>query len=163
MEQRIDLAPNCSLTPATAAAFFASICAFSLTVALLFTWQGFWPVLVCWALEMLGLGLALQSGLRRRFHSQTVLVTDSRISLVTRSPSGEAKQELARHWAKVRLRTPGAGHSPCRLMIESHGRSFEVGHFLTDEEKGRLARRLRVLVGGINESPPLEIDLRLGD
>jgi uncharacterized membrane protein len=158
MEQRIELAPNCSLTPATAAAFFASICAFSGILALLFTWQGFWPVLVCWALEMLGLGLALQSGLRRRFYSQTLLVTESRISLQTRSPAGVKNQEFARHWAKVRLRTPRARRSPCRLMIESRGQAFEVGSFLTDAEKSRLANRLRRLVGAMNESPPLEND-----
>jgi uncharacterized membrane protein len=156
MEQRIELAPNCSLTPATASAFFACVCAFSGSLALLFTWHGFWPVMVCWALEMLGLGLALQSGLRRRFHSQTVLVTESRISLVTRSPAGVAKQEFARHWAKVRLRTPRARRSPCRLMIESRGQAFEVGSFLTDAQKCRLASRLDAMVGGMNESPPLE-------
>jgi uncharacterized membrane protein len=158
MEQRIELAPNCSLTPATAALFFASVCSFSGALALLFTWQGFWPVLVCWALEMLGLALALQSGLRRRLYSQTVLVSDGRISLETRSPAGVAKQEFARHWAKVRLRTPHARRSPCRLMIESHGQAFEVGSFLTDEEKSRLASRLGKLVGGMNESPALEND-----
>jgi uncharacterized membrane protein len=158
MEQRIELAPNCSLTPATAAAFFASICVFSGGLALLFTWQGFWPVLVCWSLEMLGLGLALQAGLRRRFYSQTVLVTESRISLETRSPAGVAIQEFARHWAKVRLRTPRARRSPCRLMIESRGQAFEVGSFLTDAEKSRLASRLSSLVGGMAESPSLDND-----
>jgi len=156
MEQRIELSPNCSLTPATARLFFGSISAFSLAIAILFTVKGFWPVLLCWALEMLGLGLALRAGLQRRFHSQTVLVTDSMISLVTRSPGGEAKQEFARHWARVRLRTPRARRYPNQLLIESRGRSFEVGSFLTDEERCRLADRLRPLVGAMNESPVLE-------
>jgi len=44
------------------------------------------------------------------------------------------------------------------LTIESSGRAFEVGSFLTDEERSVLATRLRNLVGGMNESPPLEID-----
>jgi len=155
MEQRIELAPNCSLTPATAAAFFASICLFSLSVALFCALRGFWPVLLCWGLEMLGLGAALYAGLQRRFYTQTVLVTDTRVSLVTRSPAGEAKQDFARHWTKVRLRTPRARLRPSRLTIESRGRAIEVGGFLTDEERARLAARLGVLVGGMNESPSL--------
>jgi uncharacterized membrane protein len=86
-----------------------------------------------------------------------LLITDSRVSLVTRSRRGEAKQEFARHWTKVRLRSPRTRLYPSRLTIESRGRACEVGSFLTEEERCRLARRLRGLVGGMNESPPLEL------
>ena len=48
--------------------------------------------------------------------------------------------------------------SVSRLTIESHGRAYEVGSFLTEEDRCHLAERLRYLVGGMNESPPLEID-----
>jgi uncharacterized membrane protein len=157
MEQRIELAPNCSLKPAGAWLFFAATCLFSLGFALFFVWQGFWPVLPFWALEMLGLGVALHASMRRRHYTQTVLITDSRISLVTRSRRGEVKQEFARHWAKVRLRSPPRRSGTSRLMIESHGRAYEVGSFLTDEERCRLAERLGRLVGGMNESPSLEV------
>jgi uncharacterized membrane protein len=77
---------------------------------------------------------------------------------VTLSRRGTQKQEFARHWAKVRLRSPPRRHSTSRLTIESHGRAYEVGSFLTEEDRCRLAQRLRYLVGGMNESPPLEID-----
>jgi uncharacterized membrane protein len=162
MEQRIELAPNCSLKPAGAMLFFGATCLFSLAFALVFVFQGFWPVLPFWALEMLALGLALKASMRRGKYTQTVLITDSRISLVTLSRRGAQKQEFARHWAKVRLRSPPRRHSTSRLTIESHGQACEVGSFLTEEERCRLAERLRYLVGGMNESPPLEID-RKGD
>jgi uncharacterized membrane protein len=109
-----------------------------------------------WALEMAAFGLALSANVRRRLYTQTVLITDSQISLVTRSRRGEAKQEFARHWTKVRLRTPRTRLYPSRLTIESRGRACEVGNFLTEEERCHLAERLRGLVGGMNESPPLE-------
>ncbi len=155
MEQRIELKPNCSLTPPAAKLFFGCTCLFSLAFTLFFVLHGFWPVLPFWALEMLALGLALNASMGRRRNTQTVLITDSVISLVTRSRRGEAKQEFARHWAKVRLRSPRTRLYPSRLMIESRGRAFEVGSFLTEEERSRLAKRLRHLVGGMNESPPL--------
>jgi uncharacterized membrane protein len=162
MEQRIELAPNCSLKPAGALVFFASICLFSLIFALAFVLQGFWPVLPFWALEMLALGLALRASMRRGKYTQTVLITDSQISLVTHSRRGTQKQEFARHWAKVRLRSPPRRHGTSRLTIESRGQAFEIGSFLTEEDRCRLAERLRYLVGGMNESPPLEI-ANIGD
>jgi uncharacterized membrane protein len=158
MEQRIELAPNCSLTTAGAKLFFGSTCLFSLAFCMIFVVLGFWPVLPFWALEMGALGLALNASMQRRRYTQTVTITDSQISLVTRTRRGEAKQEFARHWTKVRLRSPSARHHPSRLMIESRGRAFEVCSFLTEEERCSLAKRLRNLVGGMNESPPLEID-----
>jgi uncharacterized membrane protein len=162
MEQRIELKPNCSLKPAGAVLFFASICLFSLAFALFFTLRGFWPVMPFWAMEMLMLGLALGASMRRARYTQTVLITEARISLVTRSRHGVAKQDFARHWAKVRLRSPPRRHGVSRLTIESHGRACEVGSFLTEEDRCLLAQRLRHLVGGMNESPPLEI-ANIGD
>jgi uncharacterized membrane protein len=156
MEQRIELAPNCSLSPTRAKFFFGATCLFSLAFAMIFVIQGFWPVLPFWALEMGALGLALHLSMRRRLYTQTVLITESRVSLTTRSRRGEAKQEFARHWTKVRLASPRTRLYPSRLTIESRGRAFEVGSFLTEEDRCRLAERLRDLVGGMNESPPLE-------
>lgn len=162
MEQRIELAPNCSLKPAGAMLFFISTCLFSLGFALFFVFQGFWPVLPFWAIEMLALGLALKASLRNGTYTQTLLITESQISLVTRSRHGAQKQEFARHWAKVRLRSPPRRHGVSRLTIESRGLACEVGSFLTEEDRRRLAERLRYLVGGMNESPPLEI-ANIGD
>jgi uncharacterized membrane protein len=158
MEQRIELQPNCSLKPAGAVLFFVSTCLLSLGFALFFVFQGFWPVLPFWALEMLVLGLALNASMRSGTYTQTVLITDSQVSLVTRSRHGAQKQEFARHWAKVRLRSPPRRHGLSKLTIESRGRACEVGSFLTEEDRRRLAERLRYLIGGMNESPPLEID-----
>jgi uncharacterized membrane protein len=157
MEQRIELQPNCSLQPAAAKWFFIATCLFSLGFSLIFVAQGLWPILPFWALEMLALGLALRASLMRRNYTQTVLITDSQISLVTRTRRGVAKQEFARHWAKVRLRSPQRRSGTSRLTIESRGCACEIGSFLTEEDRCQLAKRLFTLVGGMNESPPLEV------
>ena len=103
MEQRIDLHPNCSLKAAGAVLFFTSICLFSLAFALFFVFHGLWPVLPFWALEMLALGLALRLSMQRGKYSQTLLITDSQISLVTRSRRGAQKQVFARDRKSTRL------------------------------------------------------------
>src|SRR6202789_1244333 len=162
MEQRIELAPNCSLSLSGAKLFFVATCLFSLGFALFFVLQGFWPVLPFWALKMLVLGLSLQASMRRGKATQTGLIAESEISPVTLSRHGAQKQEFARHWAKVRLRSPPRRNGTSRLTIESRGQAFEIGSFLTEEDRCRLAERLRYLVGGMNESPPLEI-ANIGD
>jgi uncharacterized membrane protein len=162
MEQRIELAHNCSLTPAAAKLFFGATCLFSLSFALFFVLRGLWPILPFWALEMAALGAALYASMQRRKYGQTVLITDSLISLVTRTRQGAQKQEFARHWAKVKLRSPPRRLGTSRLTIESRGRAYEVGSFLTEEDRCQLALRLNRLVGGMNESPPLEV-ANLGD
>lgn len=163
MEQRIELAPNGSLSTAGAWACMASSVAFSLPLTLLCAWRGLWPVLTYWMLEMAALGLALRTSMGHRFHTQTLQVTDSWISLVTRTRHGDAKEVFARHWTTVRLRIPQSPLHPSRLTIESRGRALEIGKFLMEDERRRLAARLRALVGGMNESPPLDNDNTLGD
>ena len=64
----------------------------------------------------------------------------------------------SRHWARVRLQSPRTGNTPSRLTIESHGRAGVIGSFLTDEERAQLAVRLRGMVGGTSESPPLDLE-----
>jgi uncharacterized membrane protein len=147
LEQRIELHPNCSLTPATALVFYSSICALSLLVALFFVLQGFWPILPFWGLEMAVLGWALLASLKRRHYFQILLITDSLFTVLTHSPLGEQKREFSRHWAKVKLRRPRTNLYPSRLVIESHGRALEVGSFLNEDDRRDLAKRLRALVG----------------
>jgi uncharacterized membrane protein len=106
LDHRIDLRPNCSLTPKGAALFYISVCAVSLLIALFFVLQGLWPVLPFWGLEMLVLGLALMASMKRRHDSQIILIQDARITVTTRDRSGERKREFSRHWAKVKLRRP---------------------------------------------------------
>jgi uncharacterized membrane protein len=163
MELRIDIAPNCSLSPAGARRFMASIGLLSLPLSLVWALRGFWPVLVYWALEMVALAMALRVSMDRRFQSETVWVTESQVGLVTRSRRGETHEVFARHWARVRLQDARSVQGRSRLTIESGGRRMEIGRFLTEEERRRLAARLRTMVGGMNESPPLEVNSTVGD
>jgi hypothetical protein len=46
---------------------------------------------------------------------------------------------------------PEAGRQ--RLLLSSHGRRLEIGAFLTDEERVELSRKLKVLLGRLNDQP----------
>lgn len=151
----IQIAPNCSLRPQSAALFFASICLVSFSIAGALALHGMWPILPFAGLEMLLLGWALRVSLRRRHFSQTILVTDDRIRIETRDGVRVEQIEFTRHWARVTLRRADTRLHPSRLTIESHGRWCEVGGFLNEEERRALAGQLMRSVGRVNESPPL--------
>jgi uncharacterized membrane protein len=150
---RIEISPNCSLSPRGARMFFGAACVVPFGVAAVLALKGFWPVLPFAGLEMLLLGWALNVSLERRFYRQTITVTESDVSVESRDRLRFSRVVFPRHWAQVKLRRPAARLHPSRLTIESHGRQCELGSFLTEEERRGLALRLQRLIGRINESP----------
>ena len=153
--QSIEIAPNCSLTSASAAIFFAGTCVISFGVAGMLAVQGFWPVFPFAGLEMAGLGWALKVSLARRKHREIITVSDDNVLIISCEGANSVHVVFPRHWAQVKLRRPASRLHPSRLTIESHGRQCEVGHFLTEIERRGLAVRLGSLIGRINESPTL--------
>ena len=143
---RIEICPNCSLSVRGARLFFAGACVVPGGIAAFLALKGFWPVLPFAGLEMALLGWALSACLERRFHSQTITVTDTDVSVDTRARTRREHVVFPRHWAQVKLRRPAARLHPSRLTIESHGHQCELGSFLTEEERRGLAVRLQRLI-----------------
>jgi uncharacterized membrane protein len=150
---RIEICPNCSLSVREARVFFALACTVPCGIATFLALRGFWPILPFAGLEMALLGWALSLSLQRRFHRQTITVTESDVCIESRQRAHCEHIVFPRHWAQVKLRRPAARLHPSRLTIESHGRQCELGSFLTEEERRGLAVRLQHLIGRINESP----------
>lgn len=150
---RIEIRPNCSLTARSARVFFASACVVPFGMGGFLALKGFWPILPFAGLEMALLAWALKVSLERRFHSQTITLTESDVSIESRQRLAIERVVFPRHWAQVKLRRPAASLHPSRLTIESHGRQCELGSFLTEEERRGLALRLQRLIGRVNESP----------
>jgi len=149
-----DLAPNCSLTPRGARVFFAAVCVPTFGIAGVATVLGFWPILPFAGAEMLLLAWALYTNMQRRFDHQYIDVSETQV--VIEYSRGETKRfEFPRHWARVKIRRPKSPLHRGQLVVESHGRACEVGEFLSEEERHRLAVELRRLIGDMNSSPEL--------
>jgi uncharacterized membrane protein len=152
---RIEITPNCSLSVRGALLFYGSLCSVCFGIAGFMAWRGFWPILPFAGAEMALLGWALKASLARRFHRQTITVTETDVSVELCDRKHCSKVVFPRHWAQVKLRRPASRLHPSRLTIESHGRQCELGGFLTETERRGLAQRLTRLIGRINESPAL--------
>lgn len=149
-----DLTPNVSLSPRGARVFFAAVCVPTFGIAGTATVLGFWPILPFAGAEMLLLAWALYTNMQRRHVHETIDVSETQV--VIEYSRGETKRFVfPRHWAQVKIRRPKSPLQRGRLVIESHGRSIEVGQFLSEEERQRLAAELRRLIGGMNQSPDL--------
>lgn len=98
---------------------------------------------------------ALRASMRSGRRRETITVTQESVTIAHRGLEGETRVVFPRHWSRVTLDAPAAALHPSRLLIESYGRACEVGRFLTEDERRRLAVRLKQLVGEVNESPAL--------
>jgi uncharacterized membrane protein len=149
-----DLAPHCSLSVHGALLFFASVCFTTFGVAGVATWLGYWPVLPFAGAEMLLLGWALKSNMARRFEREHIEITERDV-IIEFARGVPRRVVFPRHWAQVKIRLPKSPLHRGQLVIESQGRGHEVGKFLTEEERRQLAAELRLLIGGMNQSPAL--------
>ena len=150
----IDLAPHCSLSPRGALLFFGSVCFATFGVAGVATAFGYWPVLPFAGAEMLLLGWALHSNMQRRFDKESIDVSDTEV-IIEYARGNPQRVVFPRHWARVKIRRPKSPLHRGHLVIESHGRAYEVGKFLSEEERHQLAAALKQLIGGMNQSPAL--------
>jgi uncharacterized membrane protein len=148
------LVPHCALSVRGALVFFGLVCLVTLGIATVATALGFWPVLPFAGAEMVLLGWALHSNMQRRFQRETIHITETEVAIED-SNANPRRVVFPRHWSRVKIRRPKSPLHRSQLVIESHGRSREVGKFLTEEERLQLAAELRQLVGDMNRSPDL--------
>ena len=151
-----DLAPHCALSSRGAVLFFFSVCVPTFGVAGTATVLGYWPILPFAGAEMALLAWALKTNMARRFEHEHIEVTESEVIVECSHalrPGTARRIVFPRHWSRVKIRRPNS--PPSSLVIESHGRCLEVGKFLTEEERRQLAAELKLLIGGMNQSPAL--------
>jgi len=98
---------------------------------------------------------AVRTSMRMGLQRETILISEDCVTVQHRSPDGDWDSVFPRHWTTVKLHAPLATLHPSRLMLESSGRAYEVGRFLTEDDRRGLAVRLQQLVGNVNESPAL--------
>jgi len=104
---------------------------------------GAWPVLPYAGLEILVLWLGFRWIAGHDGDYERISVTGSELRQETQIRKQVKRRMWNRHWSVVLWRIRG-----CRveLRVRSHGREVEIGRMMMDEDRSRLAERLRVLV-----------------
>ena len=165
---RLVIGPNASLSEAQAWGFLGLMTLVGLGIAAMFAVRGYWPILPFAGLELVALGAALWVTQRRNRYREVLSFTESaiRIEFGVVGQGAHATAELPRAWTKVNLLTGPHRNSPSRIGLDYCGQRITVGRCLTDEERERLAARIRELLRPAWQAPRAaapENELSLGD
>ncbi len=139
--------PNLSLTRPQERLVFWSLAVLCFATASGFAWLGYWPILPFAGLEIGLLGWAFRALRSREGDYESLVIEDDVVVLEWHSGNRGERREMNRQWARVvcNCRTPGRN---CRLSLCSHGRATEVGQYLSDEARLKLAAALRSRLQG---------------
>lgn len=142
-QSRFILRPNRSLSWQGSLIFFSSLLVISICIAVRFAALGFWMVLPFTGLEMLALGIGLYLVACRCYECEVISIADDSILIEKGRSYPQHRWTLGRGWARVVLERCPKRWYPSRLLIRSQGRAVEVGRFLHEEERERLAAELK--------------------
>jgi len=129
---------NNSLTSTGRLLVFGFIFAVSIGIALAFAALGAWMILPFAGLEMLVLYLAFRYIDRHAGDYERIEVTGERVQIEFNEAGRTQHHEFNRSWAQVVVSGEGS-----RLALRSHGREFEIGRHVNDEQRLQIARELR--------------------
>ena len=118
------------------------IATFSLTVGVFFYVLGAPLVLPFSGLEVLALTAAFYVVLRAGQEREVVRIVDEQLVIERGRKAVRERFEFSRFWVRVELKASRKRFHPKRLLVGVHGRSIELGHFLTDWERESFALSL---------------------
>ena len=139
--------PNCSLPWRETVQFYLGMVIVSFSIAIAFAMKGMWLILPFAGLEMLALGIALYIVARRNMRWQMLNIHEDCVDIVECVNRTQNRSSFQRAWIRVYFEAAEIKGHPSRLLLGSHGRSTEIGEYLTEQEKRKLAQQLREVLG----------------
>jgi uncharacterized membrane protein len=134
--------PTRSMSWREAKLFIALVSVVSLGIGLWFLSRGYPFVLPFSGLEALAVGIAFYVVLRDGENREVITIFAHTIVVEKGRREPNFHVEFDRTWVKVVLARSPRQWYPSRLSIMSHGRSTELGSFLTNGEREALATAL---------------------
>ncbi len=141
-QRRFVLQPNQAISWRATCYLFLSLLVVSGSIAIGLALMGFWLVLPFAGLELAAVAAGLYTVARRCQQREVILVDHESIRIERGRTAPEQSWLLAKAWAKVVLERCPKRWYPSRLLIRSHGQSVEIGGFLNEDERCRLAAEL---------------------
>ena len=139
--------PNCSLTVSARVRVLLLIAIVPVVIALAFAVVGVWMVLPFAGLELSALAYAFYYVGCHSEDYESITIDENRLVVERRSYKQSSQTVLNPYWAKVVLRRTPSGEA--HLWLRSHGKQIEVGYFMSNEERIKLAQQLESRTGAI--------------
>lgn len=121
----------------------AALSGMVLLIGALFALLGVPLVLPFAGIEAVGLVVALYLSALHGAVRQVIRIGDREVRIETGRSAPALTESFRRPWVQVVLERVHDGWYPSRLLLRCHGRQVEVGGFLEEQERRRLAQLLR--------------------
>lgn len=144
---RLILRPNVALSWRQTKLFLWFTVGVCFVSAGVFALMGLWLILPFIGLEIGALAVALIVTAQRAYDTEIVHVSESKIEIDKGRRRAEHHWSFDRLWSEVILAMPGHPWYPTRLTVRSRGEQVELGGFLADDERTRVAGELRRWIG----------------
>ena len=148
---RIILRPNNSMGWRATRAFLITLMGVSFSVAAAFTLHGYWVILPFTALEMGLVGAALYYVVRRNYVQEVLTFTPDEVLIQVGRDKPKFERRWQRFFTKIMVHPPKHPWYPNRVALRCRNEEWEIGQFLTIEDKQALVRDLRALVRAADE------------
>ena len=146
LEKTIMVMPNRAMPWQHIMMIYLLISGVTISIAFGFFTQGLTLILPFAGLELLALGVVLYISAWRSNIKEVVNVTEEKIRIEIGQNAPEKTYELDKAWAKVVLERSWNNWYPSRLLLRSHGRQFEIGKFLNEQERQCLEVELKKVI-----------------
>lgn len=134
--------PNRSLSPKQQHLVWWGVAFPCMTIAGIFAVLGYWLVLPFAGFEI---GLLAWAFGRLRTHDgdyESITIHGDRLQLAWRYAAETGHREFNTHWVHAEC-VCASDENRCRFRLRSHGESIELGRFLNDQDRMKLAQSVR--------------------
>lgn len=136
---RIEVLSNLSLTLDRLAGIFLALSAVTLTIALLPTLLGYWPIMAIAIVHLVIVGWCFRAAWRGHWARQDITVDADLVHVDFHTARGVEQHALPTGW--VRVEQVSAGGEP-RVFLALHGKRVEIGSFVPADERIEAARSI---------------------
>ncbi len=139
------LTPHRSLDPRGFLILMVLISAISFVAGVIFFAIGAWPVVGFFGLDVLLIYGAFKLNYRSGLQHEIIKINGEALEITRVSPGGRSKKwHFNRYWVRVEhFFDPDEEYENHPLLLTSHGRTLEIGNFLSREEKVEFSTVLR--------------------
>ncbi len=135
---------NCSFTPRQLGLIYLSLCIVSLSIGVMFWFQGATLVLPIAWVELTAVGLAFVMYARHAGDGETIRLAGEQL-VVEQEDGGTLRRcEFRREWVRVE---PGTADNSL-IALSGQGKTVHIGRFVRPELRPVLAREIRMALRG---------------
>lgn len=134
--------PNRSLSPKQQQLVFWSVAIPCMVIAIIFAGLGYWLVLPFAGLEIGLLAWAFENLRKHDSDYESITIHGDRLDLEWRYAGETGHRVFNTHWTQAEC-VCEQHENRCRFCVRSHGESIELGRFLNDQDRIKLAQTVR--------------------